>query len=281
MTALPQDVVADLSRLVAELEQRSNPALSPRPGDRPAGRAARKTPGCRAIAPDAGRQADCRDDRCSRDRRDHRRLFGASERHGSGSPRARNGDARSTSVAARKRIATERSRRHSCGSEAATCRAPSSRENRQIHIPDLDHLDPDDGRLARLPRARAAGISNRFRHAAAARGPGDRCLSSSIATSSALHREELALQQSFADQAVIAIENARLFNETAGSAGAADRDRRHPEGHRQFALGRAAGFRGHRDQRQPAGRRVLDGGAALCRRQPAPRGVHANQPGGR
>ena len=35
----------------------------------------------------------------------------------------------------------------------------------------------------------------------------------------------------------------------AGGAGAADRDRRHPEGDRQFAVRRAAGVRGHRGER--------------------------------
>ena len=45
-----------------------------------------------------------------------------------------------------------------------------------------------------------------------------------------------------------------------GSAGAADRDRRHPEGDRQLAVGRAAGVRRHCDQRQPADAAALDRG---------------------
>jgi GAF domain-containing protein len=87
-------------------------------------------------------------------------------------------------------------------------------QNRQIHIPDLDHLDPSMADWPGLPHARKAGTRTMcgtpLRREGNAMGVlivyRDRLLPFSP--------EELALQQSFADQAVIAIENARLFNET-------------------------------------------------------------------
>ena len=87
------------------------------------------------------------------------------------------------------------------------------RENRQIHIPDLDNIDPG---MAHWPvmAARAEGTrtvaATPLRHEA-------RPIEVLIVYRGGLAPftdGELALQQTFADQAVIAIENARLFNES-------------------------------------------------------------------
>jgi two-component system NtrC family sensor kinase len=87
-------------------------------------------------------------------------------------------------------------------------------QNRQIHIPDIDNVDPDIADWPGLPPARAAGT--RVIAGTPLRRE-DKAIGVLI-----VYRDrpvpftanELALQQCFADQAVIAIENARLFNET-------------------------------------------------------------------
>jgi two-component system NtrC family sensor kinase len=89
------------------------------------------------------------------------------------------------------------------------------RENRQIHIPDLHNLDPAIADWPGLPPARAAGThvmaGTPLRRGAKAIG----ALIVYRDSPEPFTAEELALLQSFADQAVIAIENARLFNETS------------------------------------------------------------------
>ncbi|WGD49666.1 GAF domain-containing protein [Bradyrhizobium sp. CB1650] len=86
-------------------------------------------------------------------------------------------------------------------------------ENRQIHIPDLDHLDSSMVHWPGLPVARAAGT--RTLCGTPLRRDG-RAIGALIVYRDRLlpfTPEELTLQQSFANQAVIAIENARLFEQ--------------------------------------------------------------------
>ena len=88
------------------------------------------------------------------------------------------------------------------------------RENRQIHIPDLDDLDPAFADWPTLPHARAAGARSMAGTPLRREGKAVGALIVHRDQPVPFTGEELALLQSFADQAVIAIENARLFNET-------------------------------------------------------------------
>ena len=87
------------------------------------------------------------------------------------------------------------------------------RENRQIHIPDLDNIDPA---MADWPvtAARAAGARTVAGTPLRREGKAIGALIVFRDQLAPFTDDELALQQSFADQAAIAIENARLFNET-------------------------------------------------------------------
>jgi two-component system, NtrC family, sensor kinase len=88
------------------------------------------------------------------------------------------------------------------------------RENRQIHIPDLDNVPREIAGWPGLPPSRAAGTRTMVGTPLRREGKAIGALIVHRARLAPFGEEELALLQSFADQAVIAIENARLFNET-------------------------------------------------------------------
>ena len=88
------------------------------------------------------------------------------------------------------------------------------RGNRQIHLPDLDHLDPEFADWPGPPVARRAGIRTLV---GTPLRTGGRAAGALIVYRDVLRPfapVELQLLQSFADQAAIAIENARLITET-------------------------------------------------------------------
>ncbi|HEX3882834.1 MAG TPA: GAF domain-containing protein [Stellaceae bacterium] len=88
------------------------------------------------------------------------------------------------------------------------------RENRQIHLSDLDHLAPEFAEWPGPPVLRAAGIRTLVGTPLRSR---TRAIGALIVYRDELRPfapEELQILQSFADQAVIAIENARLLTET-------------------------------------------------------------------
>jgi GAF domain-containing protein len=227
MTALTQDVVADLRRRVAELEQRLQSGLAER-DEAIAQQAASAVENARLLAElrtardrqagsaeilraIAGASGDA-EQSLQQIAETTARLFGAS----SVTLNIASGNAWARMI----RVGPSSQR---VGSEVSAAdlriggrNLPGTvfRENRQIHIPDLDDLDPAFADWPTLPHARAAG-------ARALAGTPLRREGKAVGAL-VVHRdqpvpftdEELALLQSFADQAVIAIENARLFNET-------------------------------------------------------------------
>src|SRR5258708_4828802 len=87
-------------------------------------------------------------------------------------------------------------------------------ENWQVHVPDLDNVDPSISDWPGLPPARAAGTRSMAGSPLRREGKAIGALIVYRDRLAPFTDEELALQQSFADQAAIAFENARLFNET-------------------------------------------------------------------
>jgi two-component system NtrC family sensor kinase len=98
------------------------------------------------------------------------------------------------------------------GAKAQNLPGTVYRENRQIHVPDLDIVDPT---MADWPMMTARAEGTRTISGTPLRREG-KAIGALVVFRDRLAPftvKELALQQSFADQAVIAIENARLFNE--------------------------------------------------------------------
>ncbi len=227
MTALPPDVVADLSRLVAELEQRLEQSFAAhdeaiarqaaaaqenaRLRDKLAAAQEREAASAAILRTISGVSGDA-ERSLPQIAEITARLFGAS------SVRIRlveNGEWGGTFHVGR-------------SSEAITSSVPEAKvriggrnlpgtvvaENRQIHIPDLDNIAPEMADWPGLPPARAAG-------ARTVSGTPLRRDGNAIGVL-LIHRDhlqpfseaELALQQNFADQAAVAVENSRLFNET-------------------------------------------------------------------
>src|SRR5438067_2733450 len=227
MTALPKDVVADLRRSIAELEQRLQSGLAERDeaiARQAAGavenarllselhtsrdRQAASAEILRAIADasgDAQRSLQQIAETTSR-------LFGAS----SVTLNIARGDERARMIrvgASSHRVGSEVSAEH-LGIGGRNLPATVFRENRQIHIPDLDNLDPAFADWPTLPHARAAGARAMAGTPLRREGKAIGALIVHRDRPEPFTDQELALLQSFADQAVIAIENARLFNET-------------------------------------------------------------------
>jgi GAF domain-containing protein len=88
------------------------------------------------------------------------------------------------------------------------------RENRQIHLPDLANVDPAIDDSPRIDLARSEGTRSMAGTPLRREGKAIGVLVVHCDRPVPFTDDELALLQSFADQAAIAIENARLINET-------------------------------------------------------------------
>src|ERR1700736_4505485 len=199
MTALPEDVVADLRRENARLQAELRAAVDRQAASAEILCAIASAPG------DAERSLQQVAETTAR-------LFGAS----SVTIRIARGDEWGQSIAVgagSERIVAEVS---AARLRLGARNLPSTvlRENRQVHIPELATPDPAIADWPGIPPARAAGTRAMAGTPLRREGKAIGVLIVHRDRPEPFTAEELALQQSFADQAVIAIENARLFNET-------------------------------------------------------------------
>src|ERR1700756_2635098 len=199
MTALPPDVMADLrlenARLLTELRAARD----------------RQTASAEILRAIAGAPGDA-ERALQKVGETTARLFGAS----SVTIRIARGDEWGQSInvgAGSERIAAEGS---AARLRLGARNLPSTvlGENRQVHIPDLDNPDPAIADWPGIPPARAAGTRAMAGTPLRREGKAIGVLIVHRDHPDPFTAEELAVQQTFADQAAIAIENARLFNET-------------------------------------------------------------------
>ena len=131
-------------------------------------------------------------------------------------------------------------------------------EGRTVHIPDVV-ADPE---WKRPDQPRATGIRAAVAVPLLREGVIVGVLTVIRTEPRAFSQKQIELLETFADQAVIAIENTRLFEEVQARtreltevARAADRDQRYPARHRRHARRCAAGVRRHRAKRVASIRR--------------------------
>jgi GAF domain-containing protein len=227
MTALPQDVVAELKARIAELEQRLQASAAER-DQALAGRTLAEQESARlrgildvwrdrrnASAEILGAIANAPGDArriLHQIAETSARLFGAP----SATIHVAEGDGWAETI----RVG-ESSKRIGAGVPESQLKIGGRNmpgvivaENRQAHVPDLDNVDPAIADWPGLPFARAGGTRSMSGSPLRREGKAIGALIVYRDRLQPFTDEEMALQQIFADQAAIAIENARLFNET-------------------------------------------------------------------
>lgn len=227
MTALPEDVVADLSRLIAELEQRLESSFAAHDAaiaqqvataqENAQLRAElglardRQNASAEILRTIAGMSGDA-ERSLYQIAETSAHLFGAT----SATIQIAEGDGWAQTI----RVG-DTSKRVGAEVPAALLKIGGRNmpgtivaENRQIHVPDLDNVDPSIADWPGLAPSRAAGTRTMCGSPLRREGKAIGVLIVYRDRLLPFTDEELALQQSFADQAAIAFENARLFNET-------------------------------------------------------------------
>ena len=212
MTALPQDAAAELERVVADLERQLQSARSHNSHLQSELGVARDRQNASAeiLRTIASASGDA-ERSLTRIAEISMRLFGAS----SATIQIAEGDGWSRII----RVG-DSSKRVGAGVPEAQLKIGGRNmpgtivaENRQVHVPDLDNVDPAISDWPGLPYSRAAGTRSMSGSPLRREGKAIGVLIVYRDRLAPFTDEEMALQQSFADQAVIAIENARLFDE--------------------------------------------------------------------